>query len=89
MKRRKGREVTRLHMTKLLGRWFKEDTPLSYRKRENNSLGGGGFSACWGPFTRLGLKGRNGTDEPRVGIETQTEKTDVWTRDGVEGGMNW
>ena len=62
----------RLHLTKLLGRWFKDDTPLSYRKRENNSLVGGGSSACWDPFTRLGLKGQNSTDEPRAGIETQT-----------------
>ena len=29
---------------------------------------------------------RNGTDEPiyRVGIETQTQRTDVWTQQGRE-----
>lgn len=72
MKRRKGREVMRLHLTRLLGRWFKDDSPLSYHKGENNSLLGGGFSASWGPFIRLGVKGPNGTDEPGAGIETQT-----------------
>ena len=41
---KEGKEVMRLHLTKLLGRWFKDDTPLSYRKRENNSLVGGGSS---------------------------------------------
>ena len=57
MKRRKGREITRLRMTKLLGRWFKEDTALSYCKRENNSLVGGGFSACWGHIHKARFEG--------------------------------
>lgn len=43
------------------------------------------FSAYSRVHSQAEFEGENGTDEPRVGIETQTEKTDVWTRDGVEG----
>ena len=37
---------------------------------------------------------KNGTDEPicRAGIEIQTQRTNVWTRDSGEGGecrMKW
>ena len=34
---------------------------------------------------------KNGTDEPisKAGIETETERTDIWTQGGEEGRMNW